>query len=694
MNLTANYNKKTEGSITVFLSLILLLVLSFVCTTVEISRVSSAETRSSEITYISLYSCFSAYAREIFEEYGILVLWQNEYEFLSSYQEYVKKNSEYRNDFIPKPLDLLSISHNYTDIEELVLATDRDGELIEKQIVAYMKEAVADDIIDEILNKSKKLNQSSYVNTYSEKLEKCSESLNNVENSVASIYQNIEIVKGIENNPKDVLFAMREKLEEIKSIPCDDDYNKAVRDNLFELYKQEFRKYEEWEEKSKTALNNMLTDTNEYLINTSTAKTEINEIKSELEQTKEKYLTEIYDVLVQELNIIDEQVLSLDEDNYNVICNKQNVIGQKRIVDEVATDMAGIMEEMKELNYSGNKLSNYHNADNLINEMYACTAKAVLDIEGYNKECFHVNYEKRQGEKKKNEIVEFVKQIKKDGIIQYVADGELSEKEIYTSTLPSKTIKMNQGDDWDNYGATKEAVRKALVGQYIFDKFVCYTGKAKTLPLDYEIEYILEGKSSDKENLSAIANKLIAIREGFNLLYLMQDSAKRDEAYMMAAAITGFTGMPAIIRITQFLILGAWAYAESVVDVKDLLGGYKVNMMKSEDEWNLSLSSIKNLTSGDENKENRNGLSYEDYLRFLLFTQNKSEQIYRILDVIELNAKNRYNNNFSFSECIVKAEVYTQYEIKRLFSGISFIKDMIYDKKKEFLIDVTQQYGY
>lgn len=693
MNLTVKYNKRTDGSITVFLSLILLLVLSVICTTIEFTRVSSADTRSSEITYMSLDSCFSAYAREVFEDYGIMVLWQSENEFLSSYQNYVLKNSDYRKDFITYPVDLLSIRHKYTDIDDMVMAVDGDGELIEKQIYKYMKAAVAEDVIEELINKSTTLSQGDKLNGFNDKMERCSETLINVEGSVAGIYDNIKTVKECEINPSDVLLEMKKKLEEIKSIPSDDDYNRAVRDNLFEIYKQEFRKYAEWEEKNQAALRNVLIHTNEYFVNSTKAKTEINEIKSELEESRNEYQKEFYDVIYEELNIIDEQILSLDMDNYNVINNKQNVIEQKRIVDNVVEDMSQIMEEMKELDYSGNKISNYNNADTLIYSMYECIVKAVADIEGYCKDCMNVNYEVAQGEKKKNGVVEFVKQIKKDGLLNYVAKGEVSKKEINTSVLPSKTSELNGGIEWDRYDNATETIRKAFIGQYIFDKFQCYTDDGEVHCMDYEIEYILEGKSSDKDNLNQVVNKIIAIREGFNLVYLMKDSAKREEAYAMAAAITGFTGMPVVIRVTQFLILGAWAYAESVVDVKDLLEGYRVSVMKNSDEWNLSLSGIKNLVSTDENKENRRGLTYEDYLRFLLFSQDKSQQIYRILDVIELNVRQKYNDNFHFSECIVGVEVYTQYEVKRLFSGINFVKGMIHDRKN-FFIDVSRKYSY
>lgn len=694
MNLTAKYSKRTEGSITVFLSLILLLVLSVVCTTIEISRVSSADTRSNEMTYMSLDSCFSAYAREVFEDYGIMVLWQNENEFLASYLDYILMNSNYRKDFSTNPIDLLSVRHGYTDINVMLKAVDKDGELIEKQLYRYMKEAVAEDVIDEIINKSTTLSQSDKLNVFNEKMEECSKTLNSVEDSVSGIYDNIQIVKGCESNPKDVLNEMKKKLEEIKSISSSDDYNSAVRDNLFEVFKQEFRRYVEWEEITKAAFMNMLIDTNEYLVNSAKAKSEISEIKQEIEKSRNTYQNEIYDVLCEELNLINEQILSFNEDKYNVINNKRNVIEQKRIIDNVIMDMSDIMEEMKELDYSGNKLSNYDNADILINEMYECTIKAVADIDGYSKDYLDVNYETARGEKKKNEVVEFVKQIKADGIINYVADGSISKKEIDTSVLPSRTSELNKGKGWDRYSNTNEAIRKALIGQYIFDKFHCYTDGEESLCVNYEIEYIIGGNSSDKDNLNEIVNKIIAIREGFNLVFLMKDSAKREEAYAMAAAITGFTGMPVIIRVTQFLILGAWAYAESVVDVKDLLEGYRVNLIKKTDEWNLSLGGIRNLKSTDKNKENRSGLSYEDYLRFLLFNQNKSEQIYRILDVIEMNVRKKYNEEFHFSECIVGVDIHTQYEVKRLFTAISFIKGMVNEGNKGFLIDVNQQFEY
>ena len=81
-----------KGTITVFLSMILLLVLALVLTTIENARVMSAVARGKMVTKMALESCFSSYAKEVFEQYGVMVLWKSETEFLQEYHNYIDKN--------------------------------------------------------------------------------------------------------------------------------------------------------------------------------------------------------------------------------------------------------------------------------------------------------------------------------------------------------------------------------------------------------------------------------------------------------------------------------------------------------------------------------------------------------------------------------------------------------------------------
>ena len=152
--------------------------------------------------------------------------------------------------------------------------------------------------------------------------------------------------------------------------------------------------------------------------------------------------------------------------------------------------------------------------------------------------------------------------------------------------------------------------------------------------------------------------------------------------------------MPAIVRLTQFLIIAAWSYAESVVDARNLLEGEKVSLIKKTDEWNLSLSNLKSLNSDNNKNKVESGLTYEDYLRYLLISQDKYTQVIRMLDLMELNIQDKYNVNFQMKQCIVQATLYTEYKVKRLFSDIGFTRRIIRDKEDKFIIKVKQTSGY
>lgn len=684
--------KNTNGSITVFISLTMLFILAVVTTVIENSRVISAYTRATEASDISLESCFSSYAKEVFEDYGIMVLWKNNEEFEAAYREYLNKNINFK-DIILNYSDIYGLKITDASIENEINVLNNGGEYIANQIYDYMKWSLSEDIINKILNKCTSLSQNNDINEFYDDMEKCSDTMQDMENNVEVISDNVQIIKEIQYSPTDILDSMKTDLENIINTVGNDDYSKAVRDNYFETYKQNFRKYVSWENVAGDSLTNILDETDNYLVNIGKAKDYADLMRNNLETKKDILDKELYDLMAKEINDINENILNQDKDMYSVMANQKNAVAQKEITDNVKNCMSGVMEETRKLDYSYNKLSNYENAEQLIKNSYSCVCNALIEISEYDNSGLYVSYTKPQGKKKNNEIVEFVKKIKRDGVLGYITEGELSDKKINIDSIPSK-IYSNVDYNWKKSGALEENARKALTGQYIFDKFNSFVQNRGVSPLAYEIEYIIEGKKSDKENLDKIVNKIIIIREGFNLIYLAKNSVKREEAYQMALAITGFTGMPVVIRITQFLILGAWAYAESIVDVKDLLAGYRVKLLKEENEWNLSLSGIKNLKSTDAKREKRGGLSYEDYLRVMLFTQNKSEQILRIMDIIEVNIQNKYNKNFKVSECMVGCSVSTEYEVKRVFSIIGYAKDYIVYKDDKFLIKIKQSFVY
>ena len=133
---------------------------------------------------------------------------------------------------------------------------------------------------------------------------------------------------------------------------------------------------------------------------------------------------------------------------------------------------------------------------------------------------------------------------------------------------------------------------------------------------DYEslqIEYLISGKGSDLANLYSVANKLVAIRTGLNLVFMFTSSRCQADAKAIATAMVGWLLIPGLVKTVETIILIIWAIAESVADVKTLLAGGKVPLIKSDGDLQISLSSAASGGSGGSGSSS--GLKYEDYLR-------------------------------------------------------------------------------
>ena len=193
--------------------------------------------------------------------------------------------------------------------------------------------------------------------------------------------------------------------------------------------------------------------------------------------------------------------------------------------------------------------------------------------------------------------------------------------------------------------------------------------------LGCELEYILTGKGNDRENLESVARRLLLLREGANYAYLLTDQGKQAEAYALAALVAGITLMPELIDALQQVILLAWAYGESVLDVRGLLQGDKIVLFKTGETWRLPLSRLFTLKSHLEDydgKSDPGGLSYEGYLRILLTMLGRRTKCMRALDVIEGNVRNTHTGHGLYiDQCIDGMTVQAQFQGGSLFSGLT-----------------------
>ena len=276
--------------------------------------------------------------------------------------------------------------------------------------------------------------------------------------------------------------------------------------------------------------------------------------------------------------------------------------------------------------------------------------------------------------------ISIIKRIMKMGILELVLPPG---REISTRTVSKDTMvsgrQLQQGMEMpDGVTADSSYTSGVLFQQYLMNHLGNYTDPSKE-SLAYQMEYVFGGRDNDIDNLKSVASKLLFIREGVNFACLMADNVKRTEAQALAAAIaSGFLVPPAAVVIESALLL-CWAFAESVLDVRELFAGGKIPLVKTSADWQISLSNLSSLMEGLDSmrKNNEHGLSYEDYLQVLILPVSKEKKVMRAMDMIEDAIRKKGRANFYMDSCVVALEAFAEVKANR---------------KKEF--QVIRQYCY
>lgn len=271
--------------------------------------------------------------------------------------------------------------------------------------------------------------------------------------------------------------------------------------------------------------------------------------------------------------------------------------------------------------------------------------------------------------------ISHVSSLKKESVLELVMPKEksVSEKSVDLSgTLAFRKNNQGYGDFSDVAGETG-TVSELLLGEYILEHFQTAVEEPEGGGLDYELEYILGGKGSDRENLEAVVKKLLLLRFVPNYVYLQGSAEKKAEAEALALTLCSLLTVPGITEAAAQGILFAWAYGESLVDIRSLLAGNKVPLVKSDESFQLSLAGLLKLGEAEDLNDGRDdtdGLSYREYLRMLLFLEKKESAALRALDLIEMDlVKKQGLSFFRADQCICRMEVKSTCHFRR---GITY----------------------
>ena len=232
--------------------------------------------------------------------------------------------------------------------------------------------------------------------------------------------------------------------------------------------------------------------------------------------------------------------------------------------------------------------------------------------------------------------IEYVADWKNTGILSLIGADEQAMSELAIDRAnclenrekASGTMELSGSGEW---------YERILFQEYLMKYFGCYTEAKEDSALQYELEYLIAGGSTDKENLAEVATRLLAIREAANFIFIQADKGKVAEALTLATLLIGYSCNPILVRAVQEGILAAWAFAESVSDVKSLLNGERIPILKTSFQWSTEGKNLSRNQKFDSSKKCENGLGYRDYLRILLYLGSKNTQSLRAMDLMEQN---------------------------------------------------------
>ncbi len=651
--------KKQSAEITVFFALITAMIMALFLGVLESARTSAARLHMTIAANSAIDSLFSQYHRKLWTDYRILGLEQYDYEqLIDEMSDFIEPYFKAKNWYPQKLTDI--------EITELKCLTEENGEILETEILDYMKYGIAAEIWDlakiDFFDKGRGEGASAdkIADTYSthavaaskieKKLEELSESISKEENHISRSLSALNSCdgSGFINNAK-------EAMTELKKMPS-------------------------------------LTDEYERLAD---------KLKKELEASRTKFDEELQkDELSNESwELINEDILQYESYVKEDGERRQEIMSVKNRSMKNADFLAGLIEEAYEIMDYISRWEPEDEDDEL--DEYSLWEPIRAAMSGYDHLSVGCSYGIQ--DKETEGKLESIRALFCGDILRLVLpDGaKLNTEKLGLEESPSA---LHAGDDTSRlgiidrtYSAFYAGAELSYFGRGIYDTEQKKGGEGS------ELEYVIYGKNSDSENLYEAVSELIRIRTGLNLVYLYKDSAKKNEARTLAAAIAGVSGLTPMISILTFFILSVWALGQAVVDIKGLLNGEKVPFIHTAESFSLSLGGLLSISdratlSAAESKINREegtekGLSYSDYLKIVLFTGYSSVNTYRIMDVMQMNIR-KEQKDFRMDRLVYSLQTRVNVYAEHLFSRVGIVGAFMQGEKKDYNMSVPTAFSY
>ena len=623
------------------------MVIVVVCTVIESARISVSQMEGKAATYMAVESVFAGYGKQLYQDYGILLAWEQE-PLGNQVTRYMQDNINMADlDF--KKYDFSNIEIESVNILKQKYATDKEGDLFVKQVVDYAKYIVGIDAVNKLISDSEEENNNK---------ETCNEikensNVTNIANDVSKemigivekINTQIDELKKTEKL-KGKMSAVFQKFDDLKAnITANitgQNQNQNIHNKKVKKFWNKYKKLKSVLKIEDTLISKTLTDMDTYV-------EKKNAIEKEMNGDFSGY----------------EDYIESDRESLKVI---------KESIEEILTAS---------------------NVDADINQSNISEIEKMLDkVKSIEKSLWNLKKGNSNDDaKEEKNLYERAKSLISDGVLGIVLEdvNNISTMQIRNLNLPT-TLETDGNKKAD---LIKDITNKGIFVKYIELYFNNYAkiseyGNDDTA-LKYEMEYILNGNLNDKDNLTETIKKLVEVRNLSNGAYLITDGEKMKEITTLAETVATAIGMPFLTPVAQAVIIEAWALTEAVIDVRQLLNGEKVPIVKNSENWN---SSIKNIGTFEDGRKNNTGLTYTQYLQTMIMTQKTKNTVFRTMDLVQVNMQKRYNKDFLISECFGMCEVEANLRIEPVFTSLPIVSYLIGNNNESYIYKTKMEYEY
>lgn len=631
--------RRYKGSVSLFTAMIFLMVVSVITTTIMAARVRGAMAVVGCAASASLDSVFASYDSGLFSEFGVLLLNAEggEDDLASKLQDYVLYNTDVHKGLVfSGTTDLFGIKNSSVSVTDMAAATDYGGLLWQDMVVEYEKYAKPIDLAADYLGIKDKEEEATEVDSICNDIKDCTDGILQIAKNTRNLVADMDGVKCGDNG---IDFARLVGMTEFYKQFCPGEVSSGMlqikNSNVFGTVNSKATNVMKLADKAKKAAKAGRKDI---------ALTYLEEIKKLASKTRD-----IGDRLLFKTRFISEMETTIEK-AADVISTR--ISDAESLEDEIR---AGLEEELENLRNSKEAIcEQICDVNGMTSKLESNATELSNIIEYINK--FEISKSEAEQTQLLNDIINSIGDFRLDGMaFNY---DSMKKSDSHMDILDSLSKFMDEGvlafilpNDASLSNGVVNIKDDAASGNHT---------------LQYEAEYILYGNPADSQNLLAAVMNIAAIRSGFNMLYLLTDSEKKEEAYTIALLIAGASAFEPLIRLVQYTLLYLWAYAEGIVDARTLLADGKVPVMKTAEDWKLSLDNLMEYNLDVQDSDNDRGMTYDDFIRFLICVQNDGERAARTMDLVEVQMM-KSDENFRLKNMVYGLEADFSYSL----SGIN-----------------------